>query len=109
MNSVLLVLLAAATGTGVSFLARTEPRAVAEAEEDLGENIEGVGHVEPASEVRRLSAKTGGLIRECHVQAGAVVRKGTVLVVLHDEKETAALAVARRQLEVACAEEAQMK
>jgi multidrug resistance efflux pump len=40
---------------------------------------------------------------------GDVVRKGDPLLALHDEKEVAAVALARTQLEVARAEEAQVK
>jgi multidrug resistance efflux pump len=71
--------------------------------------IEGIGYVEPASQVRRLVPKTGGVIKACSRKAGDVVRKGEVIVTLHDEKEAAAVALARRQLEVARAEEAQVQ
>jgi ABC exporter DevB family membrane fusion protein len=71
--------------------------------------IEGIGYVEPVSEVRQLSPKTGGVIKECYVKVGDVVRKGDLILTLHDEKETSAVTLARKQLEVARAEEAQVK
>jgi ABC exporter DevB family membrane fusion protein len=71
--------------------------------------IEGIGFVEPLSVVRQLVPKGGGVIKACYVKAGDGVRKGDVLLALHDEKEAAAVALARRQLEVARAEEAQVR
>jgi HlyD family secretion protein len=71
--------------------------------------IEGIGYVEPVSEVRQLSPKTGGVIKACYVKVGDVVRKGDLILTLHDEKEDAAVSVARNQLEVARAEESQVK
>jgi multidrug resistance efflux pump len=70
--------------------------------------IEGIGYVEPASQVRLLVPKTGGVVKACFYKAGDGVRKGEALLTLHDEKEAAAVALARRQLEVARAEEAQV-
>jgi multidrug resistance efflux pump len=74
-----------------------------------GTAMEGIGYVEPASEVRRLSPKTGGVIKACYARVGQVVRKGTPILTLHDEKEAAAVDLARKQLEVARAEEEQLK
>src|SRR5262249_6978659 len=74
-----------------------------------GSVIEGIGYIEPASEVRQLSPKTGGVIKACYVKVGDVVRKGEPILTLHDEKEAAAVALARKQLDVARAEEAQVK
>jgi len=71
--------------------------------------IEGIGYVEPESEVRQLSPKTGGVIKACYVKVGDVVHKGDPIIALHDEKETAAVTLARKQLEVARAEEAQVR
>jgi HlyD family secretion protein len=71
--------------------------------------IEGIGYVEPASEVRQLSPKTGGVIKACYVKVGDFVRKGDAILTLHDEKEALAVALARKQVEVARAEEAQVK
>jgi ABC exporter DevB family membrane fusion protein len=71
--------------------------------------IEGVGYVEPASEIRQLSPKTGGVIKACYVKVGEVVRKGEPILTLHDEKEATAVVQARKQLEVARADAAQVK
>ncbi len=71
--------------------------------------IEGIGFVEPASQIRQLVPKTGGVIKAVYFKAGDVVRKGEALLTLHDEKELAAVELARRQLEVARAEEAQVQ
>ena len=45
----------------------------------------------------------------CYVKVGDEVRKGDPILSFHDEKETVAVSVARKQLEVARAEEAQVK
>jgi HlyD family secretion protein len=74
-----------------------------------GNIFEGIGYVEPVSEVRQLSPKSGGVIKACYVKVGDMVRKGDPILILHDEKETAAVSLARKQLEVARAEEAQVK
>ena len=39
------------------------------------QEVQGVGRVEPASEVRRLMMRTGGVVKRCRVKAGEVVRK----------------------------------
>ncbi|HMF17630.1 MAG TPA: efflux RND transporter periplasmic adaptor subunit [Gemmataceae bacterium] len=71
--------------------------------------IEGIGYVEPASELRHLSPKTGSVVKACYVKVGDVVRKGDTILTLHDEKEIAAVALARKKLLVVRAEEAQTK
>jgi ABC exporter DevB family membrane fusion protein len=116
MKWLLSIALAAATGGSLTFLAWRGVKSLPEqAQKDsrpssAGESvIEGIGHVEPASEVRQLTPKVGGVIKACHVKPGDLVRKGEPILTLHDEKETVAEALARRQLEVARAEEAQVR
>jgi HlyD family secretion protein len=116
MKWVVPVALAAATGSSLTFLAwrsavSSPEQAPASTRSEAGGRgvIEGIGYVEPASEVRQLSPKTGGVIKACSVKVGDWVRKGDPILTLHDEKEAAALALARKQLEVAQAEEAQVK
>ena len=116
MKWLVLIALAVASGSSLTFLVW---RSTASSPEQVPTStrlepggssvIEGIGYVEPASEVRQLSPKTGGVIKACYVKAGDEVRKGAPILALHDEKEAAAVALARKQLEVARAEEAQVK
>jgi multidrug resistance efflux pump len=78
----------------------------AEAERTPGSRVQGTGYVEPASEVRKLMPRTGGVIKRCPVSAGVAVRKGEVLVELEDATQRAEVEGARRQLELARAEAA---
>jgi multidrug resistance efflux pump len=75
-----------------------------------GENrppgIEGVGYVEPRSEIRRLTFKAGGVIAVCRVEVGQHVQKGQLLAALANEDQTCAVRVAEQELELARAEEA---
>jgi ABC exporter DevB family membrane fusion protein len=66
--------------------------------------MQGVGYVEPVSEVRRLMMRVGGVIKRCHVEAGARVRKGQPLMELENATQRADVEVARMSLELARAE-----
>jgi HlyD family secretion protein len=68
--------------------------------------IQGIGYVEPASEVRQLMLRSGGVIRQCFVSAGTTVRQGEPLLELDNAVEQAEVEMARRQLEQAQAEAA---
>jgi multidrug resistance efflux pump len=116
MKWLLLTALAAASGASLTFLvwrssgsSSEQARTATQLEHGRRGIIESIGYVEPKSEVRQLSPKTGGVIKECYVKVGAAVRNGEVILALHDEKEAAAVALARKQLEVAQAEEEQVK
>jgi ABC exporter DevB family membrane fusion protein len=116
MKWVIFFALTAASGSSLTFLvwwptANSAEQVPAEPRLEPGGSgtIEGIGYVEPASEVRQLSPKTGGVIKSCYVKVGDVVRKGDPIIALHGEKEAVAVSVARKQLEVARAEEAQVK
>jgi HlyD family secretion protein len=116
MRWVVAIVLTAASGSSVTFLVwrstNTVPNTIfpeTKVESTNGKVIEGIGYVEPASEVRHLSPKSGGVIKECYVKVGDVLSKGDPVLTLHDEKEVAAVAVARKQLELAVAEESQVK
>jgi multidrug resistance efflux pump len=69
-----------------------------------GQWVHGLGYVEPESEVRRLVFRAGGAIACCRVAVGDVVRKGDLLMTLHNEEEKAAMAAAEREWRVAVAE-----
>jgi ABC exporter DevB family membrane fusion protein len=116
MKWLTIITLAAVSGSSLTFLvwrttagspngAQTRSRP----ESSSRRVIEGIGYVEPASEVRQLAPKSGGVIKMCFVQVGDVVRKGEPILTLHDEKEAAAVVLARKQWDVARAEEAQVK
>jgi len=68
--------------------------------------VQGIGYVEPATEVRRLMPRTGGVIRSCLVQAGDSVRKGDVLLELDNSTHQADMELARKQLDQARADAA---
>src|SRR5262249_42273967 len=68
--------------------------------------IEGIGYTEPASELRRLTFRTGGVIRSCLVKAGDVVHKGDLLCELDNSTQRADLGLARKQLAQAKADAA---
>ena len=69
-----------------------------------GEAIQGIGYVEPISEVRRLTPRAGGVLKRYCVQAGDRVHKGDLLVELEDDTPRAEVELARKQLEAARAE-----
>lgn len=64
----------------------------------------GIGYVEPFTEVRQLMMRTGGVIKRCYVQVGALVHKGEPILELEDATQRAEVEVARKELELACAE-----
>jgi HlyD family secretion protein len=66
--------------------------------------IQGIGFVEPISEVRRLMMRTGGVIKHCYVHAGQRVRKGEPVMELENRTQQAELEVARKNLELIRAE-----
>jgi HlyD family secretion protein len=68
--------------------------------------MEGIGYVEPASELRRLTFRTGGALRSCFVKAGDVVRKDDLLCELDNSTQRADLELARKQLAQAKADAA---
>ncbi len=66
--------------------------------------IQGVGYVEPVSEIRRLSFQTGGIIADCQVEVGQQVTQGSVLMTLYNGEEKTSLLLAQKQLQLAIAE-----
>ncbi len=68
--------------------------------------VHGIGYVEPAGEVRRLTFKRGGLIRDCNVKVGQHVELGDLLMTLDHELVNRELEIAEAELEFAKAEQA---
>lgn len=68
------------------------------------QDVHAIGYIEPASEVRRLSFKTGGVVAECRVTVGESVKKGSTLLILDDTDAQHAVAVAEAELAVAKAQ-----
>jgi HlyD family secretion protein len=66
--------------------------------------VQGIGYVEPASEVRRLVFPAGGVIDRCAATVGRSFRKGDVLMTLRNQEQQAALTVAEEELRLALAE-----
>lgn len=70
--------------------------------------IEGIGFVEPSSEIRRLSFKAGGVIETSMVKIGDQVEKGAALMSLVNQEEKVAVQVAEAEVMVARSAEAQV-
>jgi multidrug resistance efflux pump len=70
--------------------------------------VQGIGYVEPVSEIRRLAFKLDGVVRQCSVEVGQSVACGDVLMTLGDAEEAAAVAVAEKKLASAVAEREQL-
>lgn len=66
--------------------------------------IQGIGYVEPASEVRRLAFKHSGILGEYHVQIGQQIKSGDILAMQQNREEQTAVTVAESQLLAAKAE-----
>lgn len=60
--------------------------------------IQGIGYIEPTSEIRRLAFKHPGILNEYKVQLDQQVKAGAVLAVQRNAEEQAAVAVAESQL-----------
>ncbi len=71
--------------------------------------IEGIGYIEPRSEIRRLSFKIGGVLRRCGKKPGDTVHQGEVLAELDDCSAAAAVEIAKRRLTVAKAQLSEVK
>lgn len=71
--------------------------------------MQGIGYVEPVSEVRKLMMRTGGVIRHCYVKAGDKLNKGEKILELDDATQKAEVAVARKNLKLVQAEAEHIK
>lgn len=113
MKWLLVITVAAFSGSSLTFLVWRSTASSPEqaptiypSEQNGRSVIEGIGYVEPASELRRLMFRTSGVIRSCFVKAGAVVRKGDLLCELDNSTQYADLELARKQLSQAKADAA---
>lgn len=70
-----------------------------------GSLFQGIGYVEPASEIRELRFQMDGIIGTISVAEGQKVRKGEVLATLRNQAERSGVAIAERNLAVAKAKE----
>lgn len=70
--------------------------------------VEAIGYVEPASEIRQLTFKTGGIIDQCRIKIGDRVNKGDLLMSVISSKEALALEVTKQEFQVARADEARI-
>lgn len=66
--------------------------------------IQGIGYVEPASEVRRLAFKHPGILGEYNVDIGQSVKAGEILATQRNAEEQTAVTVAENQLKAARAD-----
>jgi HlyD family secretion protein len=60
--------------------------------------VQGVGYVEPDSEVRKLMMRTGGVIKKCNFRVGELVRKDQVILELENATQSADFEVARKNV-----------
>jgi HlyD family secretion protein len=68
------------------------------------DSIQGIGFVEPVSEVRRLVFKANGVIARCRVDLGRAYKKGELLIELDNREQLAAMTVAEAEWKMAQAE-----
>lgn len=66
--------------------------------------IHGIGYVEPKGDLRGLAFRSFGVIAECNAEAGQHFLSGDVLATLNQDDALAAVEVASRGLDLACAE-----
>jgi HlyD family secretion protein len=66
--------------------------------------IQGLGFVEPVSEVRKLAFKVNGIIARCPAEIGRWYRKGDVLIELDGREQLASLEVAEAEWKLADAQ-----
>lgn len=66
--------------------------------------IQGIGYVEPVSEMRRLAFKHPGILGEYRIQLGQQVKSGDILAIQQNLEEQTAVTVAESQLLAAKAE-----
>lgn len=93
-----------AVGEDSSPTAKASSRDDSPSIDPLARQIQGIGFVEPAGEVRRLMLRTGGVIKDCPVHCGDLLKKGEVIMTLDDSTQRAELEVAKAQLELAKAD-----
>jgi HlyD family secretion protein len=81
--------------------ATAEAAAAPAGERPSPEWVQGVGYVEPESEVHRLFFKVDGVIGQCPARPGDVLKKGDVVMALDDRDQRVDVAVAEAELELA--------
>jgi HlyD family secretion protein len=92
------------TGLCLAAIAAWQPVAA----ENRSHWVQGVGYVEPATEIRRLAFRYPGVIGRCAGQVGQAVRRGEVLMEQDNAEEKAAVALAESTLAVARSELARL-
>lgn len=101
----LLIALGVAAGMGWAFrsmnLPPEERSERVQALSPPAETIEGLGYVEPVSELRRLTPKVNGIVRRCVAHEGQQLNSGDVILELDNATEERALDVARAKLTLA--------
>jgi HlyD family secretion protein len=80
------------------------PSSTSQPADTESESVQGVGYVEPITEVRRLVFRASGVIDECKVEVGQVVHKNDVLMALNHADLLAEIDSAKADLAVSEAE-----
>jgi HlyD family secretion protein len=68
--------------------------------------VQGIGYVEPVSELRRLVFKANGVIARCQAEIGRTYKKGDILMELDNDEQRAELDVAEAEWTLARADQA---
>ena len=63
--------------------------------------VQGIGYIEPVSEVRRIVFESDGVIAVCKVREGDKVKAGNLLMKLRDERQAAQVVVCEKELALA--------
>jgi multidrug resistance efflux pump len=66
--------------------------------------VQGIGYIEPKSEVRRLVFKHSGIVERIEKEVGQSVKQGEIIAVQRSDEERTAVAVAQSNLMIAKAE-----
>jgi multidrug efflux pump subunit AcrA (membrane-fusion protein) len=69
-----------------------------------GQELHGIGYVEPVSQLRNLMFRTAGVIKKSCFRVGDTVRKGELIAELDDATQRAAVGLARENLAMVRAE-----
>jgi HlyD family secretion protein len=102
--SVALILASAALIFSALPRASFQPKETRDSRLDIGNWVQGIGYVEPVTEVRRLVFKSNGVIDQCLVEVGQRVETGRSLMVLKSEEQQKQVAAAEKELAMARAD-----
>ncbi|MCX7421118.1 MAG: hypothetical protein NT013_16470 [Planctomycetia bacterium] len=107
MKTTLKLLIVLGVLIGIGWMLRPQdalPKATSEPTPSASQSpqtIEGLGYIEPVSELRRLTPKVNGIVRRCVAVEGQSLKSGDVILELDNSVEERALEVAQAKLALA--------